>query len=407
MGSEPILDAYRAGRFKAVCAACGGGRPESLDAALACALSALAAGESALGQARLGNLLRDRPVRWIAAKPPAKGRIVFLADFNRRIAPRPRRRPSDQVYRRTNFAPQIEGLGYDIGYGLLDSPRLTEALAGPDRPGLLITNFTRLEEAQPEAVLASYRDVVAAAKLPVLNPLPRVLRLTRDGLARRLAGRPGLVAPPTLRLDMARTGVAAALKAIAAEMDYPVILRPLGTHLGSKTMKADNPVHARSYLEGAAQTRRQVYVTAFVETEKHRGRHLRYRTAWIGGEAFPLSAYLGSGPFVHGRVSRRELEAEPALAALDRAFLESPRRALGATACDAVEAVLRDSGLDICGLDFGVDAAGRAVFFECNPQMRLLGRPHQASVEAQDYRQANLDARRAALEGLLERKIAA
>jgi glutathione synthase/RimK-type ligase-like ATP-grasp enzyme len=379
---------------------------EDLDAGLACALSAIAAGDRPRGFARLTELLRDRPVRWVPAEPPAKGRILCLADFIRRIAPRPSRRPRDQVYRRTNFAPQLEGRGYDVGYGLLESPRLAEALAGEDAPDVAVTNFTRLDEALPDTLLPRYEEVVASLDAPVLNPLPRVLRLSRDGVARELAGRPGLVVPPTLRLDMTDWDRETALKAIAAAMDYPVILRPLGTHLGSKTMKADTPQQAAAYLEGAQRTERQVYATAFVETEKYQGRYVRYRTAWIGGRALPLSAYLGRGPFVHGRASRAETDANPELLELDRAFVETPSALLGETACEAVEAVLRETGLDICGIDFGLDAEGRAVFFECNPQMRLLGRPHQPSVEEMDHRKANLADRLAALDSLLARAIA-
>lgn len=408
---EEILTDYRAGRYQAVCATCDGwasGRQggEDIDVELACALSAIAAGDKPQGFARLSELLRVRPLRWVRAEPPTKGRILCLADFTRRIAPQPSRRPRDQVYRRTNFAPQLEGRGYDIGYGLLESPRLAEALAGEAAPDLVITNFTRLDEALPESLLPRYREAIEAIGAPVLNPLPRVLQLTRDGLARELAGRPGLVVPPTLRLDMTDWDRETALKAIAAAMDYPVILRPLGTHLGSKTMKADTPQQAAAYLEGARRTERQIYVTAFIETEKYQGRYLRYRSAWIGGQALPLSAYLGRGPFVHGRASRKETDAQPELLDLDKRFVDAPRTLLGDTACDAVEAVLRETGLDICGIDFGLDAEGRAVFFECNPQMRLLGRPHQASVEELPHRKANLALRLAALDALLERTMA-
>ena len=90
----------------------------------------------------------------------------------------------------------------------------------------------------------------------MLNGAPAAIRaLGRDRAPARLAGFPGLVAPPTRRIT--RDELA------AVEAGFPVIVRPVDSHAGAGLEKLDAPGDVAGYL--ARQLGERFYVQPFID----------------------------------------------------------------------------------------------------------------------------------------------
>ena len=99
-------------------------------------------------------------------------------------------------------------------------------------------------------------DIIDAAVArwprPMLNPPRLVGNLDRDKLHQLLSGIVGLDIPATIRATRAQlSGVAQsdpAFAEIAAELEFPVIVRPRGSHAGVGLVKLDDPAAMSGYL---------------------------------------------------------------------------------------------------------------------------------------------------------------
>lgn len=114
---------------------------------------------------------------------------------------------------------------------------------------------------------------------PMLNAPRLVCNLDRDKLHRLLQGIEGLDIPPTTRVtraqlsDLARSSRAFA--DVAAELQFPIIVRPRGSHAGVGLAKVDDRAAIGRYL--AERAEQEFFVSRFVDYANDDGLFRKYR----------------------------------------------------------------------------------------------------------------------------------
>jgi hypothetical protein len=123
---------------------------------------------------------------------------------------------------------------------------------------------------------------------PLLNPPKRVCNLDRDKLHRLLGGVAGLRIPATIAVMREQLSLAAksdaALAAIAAELAFPVIVRPRGSHAGVGLAKIDDGAAMARYLEGHEQG--EFFVSRFVDYAGEDVLFRKYRVVFVDGKPY-------------------------------------------------------------------------------------------------------------------------
>ena len=207
---------------------------------------------------------------------------------------------------------------------------------------------------------------VARWPRPLLNPPALVGSLDRDKLHRLLWDIEGLTIPATLvvtrdRLaDVAET--AEALTDIAADLAFPVIVRPRGSHAGSGLARIDAAAGMARYLEG-----REVelfFISRFVDYSNEDGLFRKYRVVFVDGRPFACHMaiadrwdiwYLNAGMSASAEKRREE---ETFMRTFDIGFGRRHQAALAA--------IYHRIGLDYFIIDCAETRDGSLLIFEAD-----------------------------------------
>jgi hypothetical protein len=118
---------------------------------------------------------------------------------------------------------------------------------------------------------------------PLLNPPRLICNLDRDKLHQLLRGVEGLDIPATVGVsrahlaDLAQPSLSPA--DIVAELRFPMIIRPRGSHAGIGLAKLDDGVALGRYL--AERSEQQFFVSRFVDYASEDGLFRKYRVVFI------------------------------------------------------------------------------------------------------------------------------
>ncbi|MGB6953968.1 MAG: hypothetical protein WBE54_01820 [Bradyrhizobium sp.] len=201
---------------------------------------------------------------------------------------------------------------------------------------------------------------------PLLNP-PRLVRnLDRDKLHGLLRGIDGLEIPTTLSVARAEilpiAQSQAELVSLAAELNFPVIMRPRGTHAGVGLVRIDDaPAIARYLAERPAD---DFFVSRFVDYSSADGLFRKYRVVFVGGKPYACHMaiadrwdiwYLNAGMALS--VEKRH-EEEHFMRDFDGDFALRHRGALAAVASRV--------GLDYFTIDCAENKNGELLIFEAD-----------------------------------------
>ena len=205
---------------------------------------------------------------------------------------------------------------------------------------------------------------------PMINDAARsIAGLARDRLHLALAGAPGILIPPTVR--MAREDFAAAaseaakLQAALGGATFPIIVRPVGSHAGKALERLDGPEQAAAYLD--EQPSPLLYVSPFIDYRSPDGRFPKYRIAVFGGRPYLAHLAIGEHWMVHylnaGMAADPDKRAreEQAMLAFDEDFA---RRHAAAFA-----AMTDRLGLDYFAIDCAEAPDGSLLVFEADVAM--------------------------------------
>src|SRR5580692_7323130 len=201
---------------------------------------------------------------------------------------------------------------------------------------------------------------------PLLNPPSLVANLDRDKLHRLLSGIEGLDIPVTASatrarlLDLARPN--AELAGLAADFEFPIIVRPLGSHAGAGLARIDDRAAIGRYL--AERPEPQFFVSRFVDYAGDDGLFRKYRIVVVDGRPYACHMaiadrwdiwYLNAG--MAFSQSKRLEEAD---------FMRSFEQAFAARHQRALAAMIERIGLDYFTVDCAENKRGELLIFEAD-----------------------------------------
>jgi hypothetical protein len=201
---------------------------------------------------------------------------------------------------------------------------------------------------------------------PLLNPPQLVCNLDRDKLHRLLDGIDGLEIPATIGVEREQLSQAArsaaALAGIAADLVFPVIVRPRGSHAGAGLAKVDDEPAMARYLDGRQE--QQFFISQFVDYSGGDGQFRKYRVVFVDGRPYACHMaiaerwdiwYLNAGM---SESAAKRLEEETFMRTFDIGFARRHATALAGTA-DRI-------GLDYFTVDCAETKSGSLLIFEAD-----------------------------------------
>ena len=201
---------------------------------------------------------------------------------------------------------------------------------------------------------------------PLLNPPQLIGNLDRDKLCGLLGGIEGLEIPATTGLTRDQLSKLSqstpALSDIAADLVFPVIVRPRGSHAGAGLAKLDDPAAIKRYLDEHMQE--SFFICRFVDYSNDDGLFRKYRIAFIDGR--PYACHLAVADrwdiwYVNAGMSasaEKRAEEETFMRTFDSGFAARHRAALSALAGRV--------GLDYFTIDCAETKQGSLLIFEAD-----------------------------------------
>ena len=200
---------------------------------------------------------------------------------------------------------------------------------------------------------------------PLLNPPQRVGNLDRDKLHRLLSGIKGLDIPATeavTRLQLSGLVPPQGTAAAIADLRFPIIIRPRGSHAGVGLARIDDCAALGRYL--LERPEQEFFVSRFVDYANADGLFRKYRIVFVDGRAYACHMavadrwdiwYLNAGMAFS---DSKRMEEASFMQTFDNAFAVRHQHALAALA-DRV-------GLDYFTVDCAENKSGELLIFEAD-----------------------------------------
>jgi hypothetical protein len=208
--------------------------------------------------------------------------------------------------------------------------------------------------------------VAARWPRPMLNPPRLVCNLDRDKLHQLLRGIEGLDIPATVGVTRAQLSEVAQSNLlfadIAAELRFPIIARPRGSHAGVGLAKLDDGAAIGRYL--AERPEQEFFVSRFVDYADDDGLFRKYRVVVVDGRPYACHMAIAdrwdiwylNADMAFNESKRRE--EEDFMRSFDRAFAVRHRNALAA--------MIDRVGLDYFTIDCAENKRGELLIFEAD-----------------------------------------
>lgn len=239
----------------------------------------------------------------------------------------------------------------------------------PEIPDHDVAFFAVSEPDDNAAMLDRLKRLAQVWPRPIVNDPNRISLLSRESVYSLFRGLPGLTNPLTLRLR--RDELAARARGLFPIIpngeieDYPLLVRPVGSHAGQELRKIDNSEALSSYL--AVAVRNEYYLMPFIDYRGSDGLYRKYRIVFIERNPYLCHMAVSENWMIHylnagmtENAAKRQ-EEEHAMATFETDFAVRHR--------DALRAIHERLSLDYCGIDCGETKDGRLLVFEADVAM--------------------------------------
>lgn len=254
----------------------------------------------------------------------------------------------------TPLEPLLEGSDVEVHFVFVrpDQP-LPEPLPAHD----LV--FVAIGEApDSRRLLEQIAPVLRRSRRTVLNRPEAVLEMSRDRVAARFRGTPGIEIPVTRRVS--RTELAS-----GPGVAFPMIVRPLDSQGGKGLERVDSAAALDAYLAGNPED--EFFVAPFVDYRGADGNYRKYRVVAIRGRLFPCHMAVSARWMVH--YVNADMETNASHRAEEAAFLAGFDEGFGRRHAAALAHIDRTLGLDYYGMDCAETEDGRLLVFEIDTAM--------------------------------------
>ena len=233
----------------------------------------------------------------------------------------------------------------------------------PDHDVMMVA-LAESEANQP--LLSRLSGAVAGWPRPVINLPQRIAVLSRDGVCTALRDVPGVDMPTTARADrVSLQALGGGVGALLPGDDFPLIVRPVGSHAGQNLEKMTTGAAIDDYLGRIDAAR--FYVSRFVDYRSADGLFRKYRIALIDGRPFVCHYAVSAHWMVHylnaGMDESAEKRAEEAACMADFDTQFALRHG------PALLAIHQRMGLPYLGIDCAETRAGDLLIFEVDNAM--------------------------------------
>lgn len=218
------------------------------------------------------------------------------------------------------------------------------------------------------AALAEIDRLVPRWPRPLLNPPGRIGNLDRDKLYRLLHDIAGIDIPATVGVARTRLEEVAAgrapLASVADGTDFPVIVRPRGSHAGVGLAKLEDAEALGAYLAEPPRREPEFFISRFVDYSSADGQFRKYRIVFVDGRVFACHMaiseqwkiwYLNAGMSFS---ESKRLEEAGFLTEFDEGF--------GARHRAALDGMAERVALDYFTADVAETKDGRLLIFEAD-----------------------------------------
>lgn len=228
------------------------------------------------------------------------------------------------------------------------------------------------ESDENQALLGQLDQALADWPRPVINRPARIRALSRDSVCQQLAGLPGVVMPPTLRISHTRLQACcnvgqedSALSQQLPGLAYPVILRPIDSHAGSSLSRIKTPTQLMSYLDDSDE--RNFYISNFVDYRSADGKYRKFRIMLIDGTPYVSHMAVSSRWMVH--YLNADMLESAAHRAEEARFMEGFASGFAQRHAQAIAAIHQQLGLAYVGIDCAETPDGKLLVFEADSNM--------------------------------------
>lgn len=218
---------------------------------------------------------------------------------------------------------------------------------GPENAGVL-ANLSRLLQDYPGRVLNNAPGLIA--------------RLSRDRVSAMLADMPGVLCPSTRRVS--RVMLSAAVRT-GRFLDYPAVLRPVGSHAGRGLVQVGDAEELAAFL--AVSPEEEFFCAPFVDYRGADGLFAKARVVLIQGEPFASHMACSAHWMVH--YLNAEMETNPARREIEAGWMAGFDAGFARRHGPALRAISQRLGLDYFGLDCAEMVDGRLLVFELDVAM--------------------------------------
>ncbi|MDB5653827.1 MAG: hypothetical protein JWQ94_1440 [Tardiphaga sp.] len=216
------------------------------------------------------------------------------------------------------------------------------------------------------AALAEIDRLAPQWPRPLLNPPRRIGNLDRDKLYRLLRDVDGIDIPATIGVDRVRlaevSGGKLSLASVAEGTEFPVIVRPRGSHAGLGLARLDDAAALAAYL--AERSEPEFFISRFVDYSSADGLFRKYRIVVVDGRVFACHMaiseqwkiwYLNAGMSFS---ESKRLEEAAFMTTFDAGFAARHRAAL--------DGMVTRVGLDYFTADCAETKSGELLIFEAD-----------------------------------------
>jgi len=242
---------------------------------------------------------------------------------------------------------------------------LSDGLPLPDHLPPHDVLFVAIGESEANrTLLRRLEAVIPAWPRPVLNLPASIARLARDTASELLQSAPGVVMPRSFRIErqtLDRVGRGEQhIACIQEGMDFPVIVRPVGSHAGKGLVKANDPECISEYLQTMPQF--EFYVTRFVDYRSKDGLFRKYRVVLIDGQPYAGHMAVSEDWMIHylnaGMIDSADKRAA------ESSFMKHFDEDFAFRHQAALRSIAGRIGLDYLVIDCGETHDGKLLVFE-------------------------------------------
>lgn len=244
---------------------------------------------------------------------------------------------------------------------------VTPGMALPEQiPDHDLAIVVAADDAKTRETLRTIEDWLPHCPRPVLNRPEKIMGLDRDRLFHALKGIQGLVIPPTVRLP--REGVEeladdhGRLAQLLPGADFPLVIRPIGSHAGFGLAKIDNRGELAGYIRD--RTEEAFFLSPFVNYAGADGLYRKYRLVFVDGQTY--ACHMAVAEVWKVWYLNADMAADAAKRAEEAQFMQEFDGSFAVRHRYALGEMARRLGLDYFVVDCAETADGRLLVFEAD-----------------------------------------